>query len=430
MNGNAPIVVVSCDSHVGPKLREQLRDYCPQKYLEEFDAFVAREDKRATPMLGSRLQHPNIERAGHYDAHARLADMDADGVAAELMWHFSQNGENLPWIGIGLGTVRRDQFELGAVAYDIYNRWLADFCATDPERLLGLVYIPTWDIDASIRTLEWARARGLRCVNFSAPGRPGVKEYNHLDWDPFWSACTDLGFALSTHSSGGPLFDFSGGPGMLPIIAYEGGSFMSRRAVWILTFGEVFERHPALKLVITEQVEGWYVPTMQELDSFDTSNSRSGLPMRPSEYIRRNVFLGASFISQWQAQDAVAHDYVDNVLWGRDYPHVEGVFQATRRHDEEPMTKVALRHVFHTVPPDAAVRMLGENALRVFDLDEPYLRSVAARTNAPTLDELAVAPTTLPPNDGLGFVGQSGPRPLEPERLAHAERRKQRLARA
>ena len=121
--------------------------------------------------------------------------MDADGVAAELMWHFSQNGENLPWIGIGLGTVRRDQFELGAVAYDIYNRWLADFCATDPERLLGLVYIPTWDIDASIATLQWARQRGLRCVNFSAPGRPGVKEYNHLDWDPFWSVCTDLGFA-------------------------------------------------------------------------------------------------------------------------------------------------------------------------------------------------------------------------------------------
>ena len=187
-------------------------------------------------------------------------------------------------------------------------------------------------------------------MNFSAPGRPGVKEYNHLDWDPFWSACTDLGFTLSTHSSGGPLFDFSGGPGMLPIIAYEGGGFMSRRAVWILTFGEVFERHPDLKLVITEQIEGWYVPTMHELDSFDTSNSRSGLPMRPSEYIRRNVFLGASFISQWQAQDAVAEGYVDNVLWGRDYPHVEGVFQATRDDDEEPMTKIALRHVFHTVP--------------------------------------------------------------------------------
>ena len=157
---------------------------------------------------------------------------------------------------------------------------------------------------------------------------------------------------------------------------------MSRRAVWILTFGEVFERHPDLKLVITEQIEGWYVPTMRELDSFDTSNSRSGLPMRPSEYVRRNVFLGASFISQWQAQDAVKEGYVDNVLWGRDYPHVEGVFQATRDAGEEPMTKLALRHVFSTVPPEAAAKMLGENGIGVFGLDEPYLRAWSRHASA------------------------------------------------
>jgi predicted TIM-barrel fold metal-dependent hydrolase len=420
---DTPLVVVSCDSHVGPLLRDQLRDYCPQAYLEHFDAFVGREQARAARMLDGRQNHPNIDRPGHHDPRARLADMDSDGVAAELIWHFSQNGENLPWIGLGLGTVRGDQLELGAVAYDIYNRWLADFCATDPERLLGLVYLPTWDIDASIRTLEWAAGRGLRCVNFPAPSRPGVKEYNHLDWDPFWSACTDLGFTLSTHSGGGPLFDFSGGPGMFPIISYEGGGIMSRRAVWILTFGEVFERHPGLKLVITEQIEGWYLPTMRELDSFDVSNSRSGLPRRPSQYVREHVYVGASFISQWQAHDAVAEGYVDRVLWGRDYPHIEGVFQATRPSDVEPMTHLALRNVFHALPRDATARILGENALELFGLDAHYLRGVAEGIAAPTLAELAVAPGELPPNDGLGFVGQSGPRPLEPERVEQARLR-------
>ena len=259
-------------------------------------------------------------------------------------------------------------------------------------------------------------------MNFSAPGRPGVKEYNHLDWDPFWSACTDLGFALSTHSSGGPLFDFSGGPGMLPIIAYEGGSFMSRRAVWILTFGEVFERHPDLKLVITEQVEGWYVPTMRELDSFDTSNSRSGLPMRPSEYVRRNVFLGASFISQWQAQDAVAEGYVDNVLWGRDYPHVEGVFQATRDAGEEPMTKRrAASRVLTRCRPRRRRRCWARTALRVFGLDEPYLRGVAERIGAPTLAELAVAPDVAAAERRLGIRRPVGPAPAR-TRTARARR--------
>src|SRR5579862_2419416 len=410
-----PAVIVSCDSHVGPKLVEHLRPYCPQKYLEAFDEDAARQRSHATVAahnlndrmvdqmrrMGPLLDHPNLVREGHWDATARLADMDADGVAAELMWHFSQNGENLPWVGIGLGNVYSHQLELGAVAYEIYNRWLADFCATDPERLLGLVYIPSWDIDASVKTLRWARDRGLRCVNFPAPGRPSVKEYNHWDWDPFWSTCTELGFTLSTHSSGGPHFDFFGGPGGMQIVAYEGGSFMSRRAAWILIFGLVFERHPDLKLVITEQVEGWYVPTMQELDSFYLSFMMdSDLKRLPSEYIRQNVFLGASFISPWQAQDAVEHGYVDNVLWGRDYPHVEGVFQATRAPGEEPMTKLALRHVFSRIPAADALRVLGANALRVFGLDRSRLQSVADRIGALSPAEFARAPASLPDNDG------------------------------
>ena len=42
--------------------------------------------------------------------------------------------------------------------------------------------------------------------------------------------------------------------------------------------------------------------------------------------------------------------------------------------------------------------------------------------------ELAVAPTALPANDGNGFLGQAGPRPLEAERVARAERRRALLA--
>ena len=34
---------------------------------------------------------------GHYDMHARLRDLDNDGVAAEVMFHDSQNGEPIPF---------------------------------------------------------------------------------------------------------------------------------------------------------------------------------------------------------------------------------------------------------------------------------------------------------------------------------------------
>jgi uncharacterized protein len=278
------------------------------------------------------FDHPNLRRDGHWDAGARLADMDADGVAAELIWHFSQNGENLPWVGIGLGNVYSHQLELGAVAYDIYNRWLADFCAADPERLLGLVYIPSWDIDASIETLRWARDRGLRCVNFPAPGRPSVKEYNHWDWDPFWSTCTELGFALSTHSSGGPHFDFFGGPGGMQIVAYEGGSFMSRRAAWILTFGLVFERHPELKLVCVEADAGWVPHFMYRMDhAYDRHRywlTAGALTRMPSEYFREHVYT--TFQDDWVAFQVKDLCNIHRLLWANDFPHSDSTWPCSQ----------------------------------------------------------------------------------------------------
>jgi hypothetical protein len=34
-------VLVSTDGHVGPSLTGQLRGYCPEKHLEDFDAYAA-----------------------------------------------------------------------------------------------------------------------------------------------------------------------------------------------------------------------------------------------------------------------------------------------------------------------------------------------------------------------------------------------------
>ncbi len=425
LDPTAPAVIVSCDSHVGPLLKQQLRDYCPKAYLDQFDAFVvAHEESRGglqkmfadeadkLDTAGFLGGHPNLTIAGHHDAQARLRDMDSDGVAAEVIFHMSLNGEPLPFIGGGLESVEPDRFELGAVGYQIYNRWLADFCSADPERLLGLAYLPMWDIEASVVELRWAREAGLRAVAFPPPGRAGHLEYNNPAWEPFWSACEDQGMALATHSSGAVPFDYTSGPGALQLLIYENGGWMTRRAVWWLIHGRVFENHPGLELVITEQYEGWYLSTMRELDSI--GREFSDLPKPPSEYIRSNVFLGASFISTDQVAEACREGYAENVLWGRDYPHIEGVFQAQDDSDAEPITRLALRHAFSRAPAREALWMAGENSVRVFGLDSEYLTKVAARIDAPTAEQLGTEPEFLP-EIGRGsnaFRGQAGLRPV------------------
>jgi predicted TIM-barrel fold metal-dependent hydrolase len=321
--------------------------------------------------------------------------------------------------------VTAEQFDLAAVAYRIYNRWLADFCARDPQRLLGLAYLPMWDIDAAVAELRWAQQVGLRVVNFPPPGRPGVLEYNHPDWEPFWSTCEDLGMALATHSSGGPLFTYDSGPGARALLVYEGGGWLARRSVWWLIFGLVFERHPGLKLVITEQYEGWWLPTLLELDSiyvsFGALDGERTLTRLPSEYAKSNVFLGASFPSTTLVQEASREGYAGNVLWGRDYPHIEGIWRPATGDDAEPVTKLALRHVLSTVPTGEALRIAGQNAVGVYGLDGAYLEEIARSIGALTGAELAIPPTALPDVDrSNAFIGQSGPRPLEPERRARA----------
>jgi predicted TIM-barrel fold metal-dependent hydrolase len=425
---DAPVIVVSCDSHVGPRLREDLRAYCPNRYLRDFDDFVAANEARRYELARAGVVeerarfstgHPNTTIAGHHDVHARLADMDRDGIAAEVIYHFSQNGEPMPLVadpGGGLGTVPTNAFELGAVGYEIYNRWLADFVSVEPERHVGLAYLPMWDVAAAVRELERARESGLRGVNFPPPSRAGHLEYNNPAWEPFWSACETYDLSLNTHSSGAAAFDYFSGPGGEDLLIYESGGWMARRAVWWLIHGLVFERHPHLKLVITEQFEGWWTPTLHELDSVYLRFGKRGheLPRMPSDYARRQVFLGASFMSPALAEQAFREGFVANVLWGRDYPHVEGAFQVVPD-GCEPITHLSLRNALSRVPRPAARAMAGENAVRAFGLDRAKLTEVAARINAPSIGGLVTAPSALPEiaERSNAFRGQAGARPLD-----------------
>ena len=139
-----PVVVVSNDTHIGPRLVEDLRPYCPSQYLDEFDRFAATtetERNAATTMLegSGYLSHPNFRTAGHHDSAARLADYDHDGVAAGVLFHGSMNFEPIPFVASPLGKPKETtDRELLGVGQRIYNHWLADFVsrgAAPPHRL-------------------------------------------------------------------------------------------------------------------------------------------------------------------------------------------------------------------------------------------------------------------------------------------------------
>jgi predicted TIM-barrel fold metal-dependent hydrolase len=401
-------LIVSADSHVGPSLARDLRPYCPRDTLDDFDAFAEAVDERhnlllATKQLATRdVVRDAMDRCrtceGQYDPDARLRDMNEEGVAANVMFAGGQNGEELPFVGDVLivrrdGAMRAVDPRLEAVGCRIFNHWLSDFCSIAPDRLHGVMQIPVKDVARSIAELQESRTAGLRIVNFPAP-RSDFPAYNDPMYEPFWSACEDLDLVLCSHVGGGDPALGETGPGGHALRMAE-SNWLARRALWQLIFGGVFERHPSLRLVFTEQRARWAIETMAELESIycnDILDIDHDAIQRPTVYWSKNCFITASMLAPFEA--ALRHEIgLENLMWGGDYPHPEGTWPRTLNH---------LRYTFEGMPEDDIRLLLGANATSVFGLDAVALRALADRIG-PTPEQVAEPLRELPEFRGFAF---------------------------
>ena len=281
-----------------------------------------------------------------------------------------------------------------------------------PDRHIGLAYLPLWDLDEALAELQWAHDAGLRGVNFPAMRDGELPEYNRRVWEPFWAACAELRMPLVTHVGGGTNARYTGLEAVA-LMQLESAGFLSQRAVWWMIFAGVFERHPALKLVITETPGNWFPPKATELDAlhafYDSKREEpvnkallEQVPRRPSEYMTNNVFFGASFASPYEVHEAIAHGVASQLLWGSDYPHLEGTFVFHDGRDVPSVTRLALRNTFCNVSAADTRRMIGETAIEVYNLDRDALQAIAQQIEAPTLDELATPIDAVP--DGASIT--------------------------
>ena len=397
-------LIVSTDSHAGPSLEHELRPYCPPAHLDAFDAYctafraglASRPDgmilDASEPAL--RAYEDLLRCEGLHDPHAFLRDMEAEGIAAQVIFAGGGNKESLPWSdGFNAGDPNTDP-ALRAIGGHMWNEWLADFVSVAPQRLLGVMQIPIWDIPAAIEEIQWGKERGLRAINFPAP-RPDYPDYNNDAYEPFWSAVEEVGLPLVCHVASGTRPNVSG-RGAFMIFATE-LQFYSRRAFGQMAYGGVFDRHPGLRAGFVEQRAAWIPEHLRELDScyLDARRSYSDKPDRlPSEYWRDNCFVGCSFMAHYEAE--LRHDIgMQTVLWGADYPHVEGTWQRT---------ELALRKTFAGIPVDEVRAILGDNAVRIFDLDTDVLRPIADRIGfLPEQIDRPLTPEEMPAHRGLAF---------------------------
>ena len=288
--------------------------------------------------------------------------MDADGIAAEVIYHGAMTPDVIPW-------QMSPDTELRTLGCQIYNRWLADFVAVAPDRFIGAVQVPIWDIEASVAEVELGAGAGLRCVNFPAPNRSFLP-YNDRAYEPFWSVCAETSMPLTTHGGGGDMPPYTGPESWALFMSDL--FFYSRRGLWYLIWSGAFERHENLMMIFTEQRSEWVAPTLQHLDSIYGSEFhdwKAMVPRAPSEYFADHCWVASSFMARFEAENR--HEVgLDRLMWGSDYPHYEGAYGNTA---------LCLRATFAGLPVDDVRMILGENAVRCFGLDRDVVRSVADR---------------------------------------------------
>ncbi|MDA8044978.1 MAG: amidohydrolase family protein [Actinomycetota bacterium] len=372
-------VVISADTHAGADLYDY-RPYLPSKLHADFDAWAETYTSPFDDLIIATAKR-------NWDHEFRIGEMDADGVAGELLFPNTVPPffPTSPNITISLPRTR-DELEKRWAGVRAHNRWQVDFVAQAPTRRRGLIQIFPNDIDTAVEEIRWGVEQGCFggvLVPAVSPGDEAVAPLFHTRYEPLWALCQDLDLTIVQHSGAGSPIMPMDQPASNPVLITEMASWAQRTLPHLILAG-VFERYPDLRFVPTEQGTYWVRMQVATLDAMVPSMKTSAdnrtygifggssvdeLTMAPSEYVKRNVYFGASAFSPYEG-DIIKYMGADHILWGSDYPHEEGT---------TPDSKTAIQWSLHTQTEENVRQILAGNAGRLYGFDLDALAPVADR---------------------------------------------------
>lgn len=432
------MLIVSADGHAGAP-PETYREYLEERFHDDLELLI--EDNRAwndKAISQSRFGAETLDlidrgdairgggELGAYQLDRRLAEMDREGVAADVLIPGHQVSM-MPFFGIHNRPASPELRQAGVRAY---NRQLADDLAASDGRLYGISDPgPCVDMVETVAELHWIADHGF--VGVAPPGQiddPALPPLTSPAFEPFWAACAETGLVLNLHAGwgigqvGGEVRKNAMADGeMSPEEMLERQMTADiridqfprdspirtaltkpRRALWQLMLSGAFDRHPELRIVFTEVRADWVPATLAILDA-RFSDDRAGLTRKPSEYWEQHCYAAPSSPRPYEL--ALRHEIgVDRLMFGMDYPHPEGTW---------PNTREWLRLVLGGVPEHEVRRFVGLNAVECYRLDGAKLERVAERIGI-TADEILGEGAAVDPALVRQFHARSGySRPAE-----------------
>jgi predicted TIM-barrel fold metal-dependent hydrolase len=333
-------------------------------------------------------------RKGTYDVHARVEDMNANGLLASLNFGTFVNFD-------GSFFWQSEDKTLALAMVKAYNDWHIDeWCGAHPGRFIPMAILPCWNVAETVKEVERVAAKGCHAVTFSDnPTVKGLPSIHNEVWEPFWKVCNDHQVVINCHIGTGYAPPH---PSMeSPIDAWITGmpiSIATSASDWLQL--DALHRYPDLTIALSEGGIGW-IPYFLERADFTHEHHHQWTHTdfrgkKPSEVFREH-FLTCFIDDKFGVKNR--HDVgIDIICYECDYPHSDTVW---------PNTPEYLMQGFQEAgaPDDDIDKMTHANAMRAYHFD-PF--SVLGRDQC-TVDALRAQATHVDTEP----KSQAGNRPTE-----------------
>jgi predicted TIM-barrel fold metal-dependent hydrolase len=347
-------------------VRGQISDYIPNPTFdrvgrpgaqEEYFKIGNPEGKSHREIIGRGIDCPPAFR----EAGPRLELMNEQGVDFALM---------LPTLASLVEERMKDDPDLCSAAIHALNQWMDEaWPFTYEGRIFSTPIITPGIVDDAIKELDWVVDHGARVILMRpAPawGYRGPRSFALPEFDRFWEKVVDSGVLVVFHASDTGYVRY--------INEWEGVSTETQAFAKPQLFASVVRhsyrdiedactamichgalwRHPKLRIALIENGAGWVPSLLQYLDATYKTMPQE-FPEKPSETFKRHFWMHP--FHEEDPRDLVTVLGAEHIIFGSDFPHVEGLADPLSYPDElEGISEYNLR------------KIMGGNMMELLDL--------------------------------------------------------------
>lgn len=345
--------VFSADDHISladdifyERFPDNLKDAAPRVVYDDGAWTLAVNGKGFLPreFTAVLMSYDPLDGSSTRDIDARLAELESDGIHAELAFPNAL-----------LGLMGWPDKDIRERCFRIYNEYVAELQEKSNGRFYGAGIINWWDAAGTKATLAEAKSLGIK--TFWLPLKPGAGDDGKpIDWNSpamygFWDAVEESGIPVSHHIGEAPLSSPCRDNSILVGMLHNVAPFREMFGRYI--FGGILDRNPGIQVGWFEGGINWVVAALQDAEHLYASLAHmADHPIEHDVSYYWDHHMYASFMVDPLGLEMIDRIGVDRVLWSSDYPHNESTFG---------YSEASLRSVVGAVGVENATKIVSTN---------------------------------------------------------------------